>query len=189
MGSGRILSKRRSTFSFATLHLRQIFRTGIYQRFQDEIKQEASRIDEERKQQQRNILLYLGSMEWDGADLLAEEAAKAGKGEMLVKDVLPLLDRLIEQDRETDARNGEEMARLEKRIENLSARLAQAEEQDRTRRELNQARMDLERMLRRWNLSARRMKKQKPVFRKRKPGFAKQTGSKRSFRLLSRPKK
>ena len=120
-------------------HFREIFRTQIYETFQEELKKEAARINGEREKEKVRMLQCVNGILCDEDDPLSLDARKAKQGDMLTEDVLALLDRLTEQDRQEQARIKEALADTEQKIDALNALIAKAEEQENTRKVLDSA--------------------------------------------------
>ena len=124
-------------------HFRKIFHTGVCQAFQEELKNEASRLAADREALARGVSQYIGGILCDEDDPLSVEAKKAGRGEMLTADVLALLDRLIGQDQARLEKCDASLLQTEERIDLLTADLSRAEERRRTRGALERAKKTL----------------------------------------------
>ena len=120
-------------------HFRQLFRTGIYKTFQEELKKEASQISGEREKEKVRMLQCIGGILCDEDDPLSMDVRRAKQGDMLTEDVLSLLDRLIEQDRQEQTRIKAALEDTEGKIEALNALLTTAEQQEITRNALTDA--------------------------------------------------
>ena len=127
-------------------HFRALFHTEIYQQLQEALKAETSRIQADREQEGRlliqalqGILLPPQPPEHPLAPLLSQ--AETG---VPVPELLPLLDRLTEEDAEALDRARESLRLEEKAAEELTALLSREEEQRRTRQAEETARRELE---------------------------------------------
>ncbi|MBQ6959914.1 MAG: SMC family ATPase [Clostridia bacterium] len=120
-------------------HFREIFRTQIYETFQEELKKEATRISGEREREKGSMLQYIGGILCPDDDPLSLDVRKAKQGDMLTADVLSLLDRLINQDGQIQAQIKAELDDTEGKIETLNAMITKAEEQEKTRKALHDA--------------------------------------------------
>ena len=125
-------------------HFREIFRTRIFRTFQDELKNEDSRISNEREREKGSIQQYIGGILCTEDDLLAPEIQRAKAGELLYAEVVSLLDRLIEKEKQQSRQEKEALTEIENKIEALTAIIAQAEEQQATQNDLAQAKTELE---------------------------------------------
>ncbi len=117
---------------------REIFRTQIYETFQNELKNAAKRVTGEWEQEKRGMMQYIGGILCGEDDSLLLDVRRAKQGEMLTEDVLSLLDALIEQDTERKNQLTAAVEDIGQKIETLTALLAKSEKQDETRK----ARMD-----------------------------------------------
>ncbi len=120
-------------------YFREIFRTGVYQAFQEALKQETARVSAEREQQEKSRRQYLGGILWLEEDPLCPEVNKAKKGELLTEDALQLLDRMIGLDGEKTEAAERELEAAEKQLEALTALLSREEERQKIRREKEKA--------------------------------------------------
>lgn len=122
---------------------RQIFRTEPFQKLQDALKQEASRLGTEGEQLRLGIRQYIMGIRWDAQDTLLLDVEKAKAGSLPAADVLALLAALLIQDR--DSLDGAELALkgLDKQLEDVNRRLGQAEEVRKARDNLSQVQAQL----------------------------------------------
>jgi len=125
-------------------HFREIFRTQIYENFQNQLKNDAKDVDTERKLQKEKMKTHLQRIACPENDPLDIEAEKARKGEMLFEQVVLLVNRIVEEDtaRQTTV-IGEEEA-LEKRIAELNQLIGAAEKQQIAKEGREKARQSLE---------------------------------------------
>ena len=116
-------------------HFRQIFRTGVYQTFQEELKQAAAGVEEERRQNRKQMDLLLGNILCGEEEPLEVEIRRAKAGEMLPTDVLAMLDTLIEKEEQSYEKAVSRVRAAEEQSEKLTGKIARAEESERTRLE------------------------------------------------------
>ena len=128
-------------------HFREIFRTRVYQVFQERLKDEAARLGRERERARLSAQQYAAGMLCDPDDAARDDVERARGGEMLTGDALDLLAALIARD---EALSGELAAKIgaaEARLDQLTAAVARAESRERVRREARDARDGLARKL------------------------------------------
>ena len=124
-------------------HFRKIFGTGIYQRLQDELKKEASNIQQEREERSNSVRRFLNGILWPEDHPLSPDVHKAVHGEMLTEDTLALLDRLLALDREKTEKLAGTLSETEKKLEGITAELTRAEQVRTTRQGLEKDRAEL----------------------------------------------
>ncbi len=120
-------------------HFREIFRTGIYQTFQEELKSEAIRMSGQREEKKKRIQQYIGGILCGEEDPLLPEIQRARQGDMLTQDVLSLLEKLLRQDGEQAEVLKEKLREEEEAIDALTQLITQAKEQQNTRQARDRA--------------------------------------------------
>ena len=105
---------------------RDIFGTGLFVTLQNQLKDKASELRDQRDQAQRSIQQYISGMVCGEDSLLSPDVKKAKAGELPVGDVMALFEALLREDRETQANLDAQLAQTEKEVEDISARLTQA---------------------------------------------------------------
>ena len=108
-------------------HFREIFRTSIYQQFQERLKRETAALSNQRELAKRSAAQYIAGILCAPDDPLAPQAAKAQAGELLTEDTLVLLEQLIAGDSEAEKALAGQGTELDQRMEALTARLAREE--------------------------------------------------------------
>lgn len=116
---------------------REIFHTAYYQQFQDRLKEDLSSLNKECTMERQSIRQYIGDMRCSDGDLRGEDVRKARAGQLPAEEVFLLLNDLILQDEDADARFGSELGSVEKSLEILNARLNQAADREKTRADLS----------------------------------------------------
>ena len=111
------------------VHFRKIFRTQVYQQFQDELKAEAQKAENERKTLGSNMLIHLKRIACPANDPLEIEAEKARQGETLTEQAAALTEKILAQDTELSGKIGEEEQALNDRIGELDRLIGKAESQ------------------------------------------------------------
>ena len=106
---------------------RNIFGTGLYVTLQNQLKDKASEVRELREQASRSIRQYVDGIQCDADSLLALEAQKARAGELPIAEVMELLEKLLQEDRDAQASLDETSAEAEQAAEFIAARLTRAQ--------------------------------------------------------------
>ena len=118
---------------------REIFRTGVFQIFQERIKSEAAALSNEREAAQKSSQQYISGIQCGEEDPHFPEVCKAKDGKVLTENVLELLDILISEDSAASDALASELAEKEKRLEKLTTLLTRAAEQRKTQKEYEEA--------------------------------------------------
>ena len=118
---------------------REIFKTSIFQIFQDKLKNELTNLNNDRKGVQNSVKQYIDGILCDDGDEYHSEVSKAKKGEMLTEGVTKLLEALIKKDGAEEQTLLELLAEKEERIKKLNDLLTRAEEQGKARDALQKA--------------------------------------------------
>ena len=126
-------------------HFREIFRTHVYSAFQDRLKEEARKVEDERKLQQNSVQIHLKRIACPENDPLEIEAEKARGGEMLTGQALETAGRILDQDRILSAEIAEEEKKLEERIGELNRLIGKAEDRRKAGKDRDAALEALER--------------------------------------------
>lgn len=105
---------------------RDIFGTGLYVNLQNRLKECAAEVRIQRECASASIRQYIGGLLCDEDSLFSLDAAKARGGELPTADVIQLFERILDEDRASDAVLAQKLAELEKQADSLVVRLAQA---------------------------------------------------------------
>ena len=124
-------------------YFRDIFRTRIYQAFQEALKDEASRMGNELDVKRRSIRQDMNGILCTEEDPEFPLVCRARAGEMLTSETVTLLGRLTEADTDRLGRINAELESTEKGISALTAETARAEEQEKIRKQLGKDREEL----------------------------------------------
>jgi len=116
-------------------HFREIFRTHLYQEFQDRLKEESRKVEEERKLQKRSVGIHLQRIACPENDPLQMEAEKARSGEMLTEQAIAVIDQILKQDAALRNTLIEAEKGLENRIGDLNQLIGKAENQKKARQD------------------------------------------------------
>ena len=97
---------------------RDLFKTHLYDKLQTQLRNQVSILNSQLENARLSTQQYVKGIACDEDSLLAQDVRKAKEGGMLTADVLELLDKLLQEDTETqqtlDARLTETEAQLEK---------------------------------------------------------------------------
>ena len=115
---------------------REIFHTGYYQVFQDQLKDNLRKLNGDCENERRGIRQYISGIRCAEGDLHSEEADRARMGELPVSDVKDLLEELISKDQDKISRMEEEIQKTEKAIVSINRQLDRAEEREKTEKKL-----------------------------------------------------
>ena len=110
-------------------HFREIFRTHIYQSFQDRLKDETRKVEGDRERRKGDIQIHLNRIACPENDLLELEAEKARTGEMLTEQAMTVISRIVEKDEAQQKDLQKEEEALEKQIGTLNQLIGKAENQ------------------------------------------------------------
>ena len=106
---------------------RDIFGTALFVTLQNQLKEQAAHLREEREQTARSIQQYVGGMACDPDSPLSAAVQKAKAEELPMADVMALFDRLLQEDRAVQANLNTQLADVEAELENVSSQLTQAQ--------------------------------------------------------------
>ena len=120
-------------------HFREIFRTQIFNLFQNELKDAAAEVRNQRDQQKKSMQIYIGRIRCAEDDPLMLQVEKAQKGDMLAGDVLSLLEKLTAQDREIQQGIEAEAKANSDRLGEVNRILGKAGEQRKAREDREKA--------------------------------------------------
>ena len=139
IAQGEFLSLLREDTVQRQKHFREIFKTAIYQQFQERLKRETAALSGQREIAKRSAAQYVSGILCGPEDPLAPQAARAQAGELLTEDILALLEKLIAGDGEAEQALAAQEKALEERMEALTALLARAESRRRAAEERQKA--------------------------------------------------
>jgi len=123
---------------------RQIFKTELYQILQDKLKEESGRLGKEYEMLKNSIQQYINGVSCSEDNVLNIEMEKAKDGYLLTVDIIVLIGKIMDGDKtEYHDLNGQ-LDKLEKRVEQVNARLGKAEEIVKARSGLTSAKEKLQ---------------------------------------------
>ena len=106
---------------------RDIFGTGLFVTLQNQLKDKASQIRDQKDQASRSIQQYIGGMACDEASPLFMDVQKAREGQLPIAEVMALFESLLLADREAQTYQETQLAQTESELEKVSVQLTQAE--------------------------------------------------------------
>jgi len=112
---------------------RRLFKTDIFQRFQDQLKTETKALADEEKVIENSIKQYCVGILGNEDLVLREQLERAKSGLLPTDDTLQLLDDLIKSDLACVDQVQKDLEETEKQAEKLTAIIAQEEKQRETR--------------------------------------------------------
>lgn len=105
---------------------RDIFGTHCFVKLQEELKEKTAEIRTQRELSSASIRQYIDGILCHTDSPWALEVKKAKDGELPISEVTELLNRLLQEDTDDHAALDKQLASLEKELEGLTAKLAQA---------------------------------------------------------------
>ena len=105
---------------------RDIFGTGLYVTLQNQLKEQAGAVQAKREQAALIMMQHIRSILWDEDSLLAQDIQKARDGLLPTADLMELLSKLQQEDKESSAALSEQLNEIESRNDQLTALLTQA---------------------------------------------------------------
>ncbi len=102
---------------------RKLFETERYKALQQQLQNDARRLYGEKEDARKAMAQYIQMTAADPLDPLAPELLRAHRGEMLIDDVLPLLERILKNDQERNARLESRIGETTKTLEQISAHM------------------------------------------------------------------
>ena len=118
---------------------REIFKTRYYMVLQERLKGESGRLQRSCEAEQASVQQYIGGLQGDDPRLTL-----AKQGALPFGETLELAEQLIAADEQAEADSQQAMAALEGQLDEVTALLGKAEELEKTRARLAQARQQRE---------------------------------------------
>lgn len=115
---------------------RKIFRTGIYEDLQNELKSRALKLAGAHREIRQSVNQYISSLRCLNNDAFGSELKKAENGELPVSEVILLAERIIESDRTGCLLLDDQINKLDRELSKLNAALGRAEGIIKNREEL-----------------------------------------------------
>ena len=122
---------------------RKIFQTKNYETLQFRLKNDATAIDSKYRELHRSIKQYINGIACDQDDVLGIEVEKAKNDELSIDSTVALIRTLIEQDTQKCQIDNAGLQKVEGAISKIDAALGLAEQNEKTRKELEGAKTNL----------------------------------------------
>ena len=106
---------------------RDIFGTGLFVSLQNQLKEKTAQVRDLKDQASRSIHQYIGGMVCDEDSPLSMDVKKAKAGELAIRDVMELLENLLQEDRDAESLLDTQLSETESELEKISSQLTQAE--------------------------------------------------------------
>ncbi len=106
---------------------RDIFKTDLYVQMQNQLKERTGDIKKQREQANQSIQQYVSGVTCEEDSVCALDVQKAKNGEMPVTGVVELIQLLLAQDQQGELALEAAIAAAEKKLEQITALLTQAE--------------------------------------------------------------
>ena len=119
---------------------RSIFKTGVFEQFQNGLNLKVRDLSRQCETVQNSIGQYLSGIRYDETGPLSEDAALASQGKLPPEDIDNLIQALIESDVQLRKNLTAEIERSDRQIESVSLRISAAEEAQKKRGALLDAR-------------------------------------------------
>lgn len=130
-------SERREIF-------RKIFKTEYYQRFQEQIKDEAKNIKLKCDSISEKISQYTSGIKCPPESILSESAELARNGKLTTSDTLQIISEILENDCEAEKNLNSRLESVDKEIEAVTTCIGRCEENQRLAKELSDTEILLE---------------------------------------------
>ena len=114
----------------------KIFRTECYDKLQERLKTESGKLHDEYDDCQKEISVYIGNIQCEKDSVLAIDVDKAKGGKLPSNEVLPLLEKLLETDGKLKEDISIKTSEIEKQLTEITARVAKAEEWQKSEKQL-----------------------------------------------------
>lgn len=121
---------------------RQLFKTQQYEKLQQRISEEAKHLRDACSDAGKSVVQYIAGLTCDETDPLAPMLEKAKNNELLTADILELVQTLLEQDSAKESQLNTQLSQLHETIAQQNTALGKAQEFQRTRQALVQAKQE-----------------------------------------------
>lgn len=122
---------------------RNIFKTDIYQIFQEKVKKDFNEINNSRENAKRYVEQYITSIVCSDNSEFYYDIEKAKNGEMLMLDTVDLINKILNEDEEKEKVLSKKIDNIENEIKTLTEIISKAEEQNKARLSLEKAKNNL----------------------------------------------
>ncbi len=118
---------------------REIFKTGYYQTFQEQLKAESSKLNRLCEAADNSVKQYMTGILCEENDCFFDAAEAAKEGKLPTTDVMELLQKILARDKEQETAVEYKLQKTEEQIDIINARLARAEEYQKAKMALLEA--------------------------------------------------
>lgn len=125
---------------------RHIFKTELFSSLQDRLKRESGSLSDECTAIKQSIAQYIGGIVCDEDSVTSIEVEKAKKGDLTTEDTVALLERLISEDEDAEAKLEQEKADIQKELDALKVLIVKAKDIANAKRDLEKNEQDYERL-------------------------------------------
>ncbi|MBO6010328.1 MAG: SMC family ATPase, partial [Oscillospiraceae bacterium] len=122
---------------------RKIFRTELFQKFQDRLKEDAGALSKQCDEAQQSIKQYLSGTQCDEDDPLAADWRRAKDAQLPMAEAFELLEKLVAQDAAALDRLDGDLASCSAALEAVNNDLGRAEELEKAAAKLEQTKTEL----------------------------------------------
>lgn len=126
---------------------RSIFNTGFYELFQQKLKEEFLALQKQLEDKKQAMKQDIDRIRVADASAYALEVTEAKAGKRNADAVLEVLDKVLEQDKQEQAKVSAELTQLSERTDRLKAKVVRAEMLQKARTDLEAARRQLEQQM------------------------------------------
>ncbi len=119
---------------------REIFKTGPYQQLQEQLKTASGRLRDQCEAARASVQQYIGGLLCPPQSPLEPQLEQAKAGQLPFAETLELAETLLAQDRQAEAEAQGQLEQCEEQLEKIHTLLGKAEESQKTRQSLEQAR-------------------------------------------------
>lgn len=123
---------------------RKVFKTQGYQSLQKRIKEQAGKAYVKCQDAKKSVSQYVREIACDEEEVWALDVQKAREGNLPIKDTMELLEKLVAQDLLGEETLRKELKRLEGELAEVNGRIGKGEEQEKAKKNLEDARREEE---------------------------------------------
>ncbi|MDE6725664.1 MAG: SMC family ATPase, partial [Ruminiclostridium sp.] len=102
---------------------REIFKTAPYQNLQKNLTSEANNVKNQCESIRKNIKQYIDEIKVDENDVLSIDVKKAQNELLPMSEILPLIEKLIQQDKNLESTLNEKINEADKKLEDVNRKL------------------------------------------------------------------
>lgn len=122
---------------------RRIFKTELFQKLQDNLKNEAKQLKDQCEAARNSIKQYIREIQCDENDVLGIEAEKAKNGVLQLNDIIKLLEEINANNKDDEDRIKKDTEEADRQLEAVNNNLGKIEAQEKTQEAIDKAKADL----------------------------------------------